>query len=75
MNVTLVPFGNAQYKKGKLTCQHGEDECIANSWEQCAISLYPKFEDHWPYYQCVEKASVACGEGGGKSVGLETKHQ
>mmetsp|Transcript_32279 Transcript_32279/g.75232 ORF Transcript_32279/g.75232 Transcript_32279/m.75232 type:complete len:164 (-) Transcript_32279:303-794(-) len=66
MNVTMVPFGNARFSKsGKLECQHGADECTANSWEQCAISLYPDFEDHWPFYLCLEKSSLACGEGAG----------
>ena len=37
MNVTLVPFGNARYVGDKLQCQHGPDECAANSYEQCAI--------------------------------------
>lgn len=65
MNVTLIPFGNAYYRGGKLTCQHGVDECIANSWEQCAISLYPAFDDHFPFYNCLEAASLSCGEGAG----------
>ena len=65
MDVTLVPFGNARFTNGVLECQHGEDECKANSYEQCAIHLYPKFDQHWPFYLCVEQASLSCGEGGG----------
>ena len=56
MNVTLVPFGNARYEKGKLECQHGPDECTANSYEQCAIDAYPDFKSHYPFYLCMEKA-------------------
>jgi len=69
MNVTLVPFGNSRFNTlGKLQCQHGEDECKADSWEQCAISNYPDFSDHWPFYLCVEAASKKCGEGAGTCV-------
>lgn len=69
MNVTLVPFGNSRFTAlGKLECQHGEDECKADSWEQCAITLYPKFEQHWPFYLCIEEASKSCGEGAGTCV-------
>lgn len=54
MNTTIVPFGNARFKAGKLECQHGADECVANSYEQCAIDVYPDFATHFPFYQCVE---------------------
>jgi len=55
MNVTLVPFGNAKITAGKLNCQHGPDECVANSYEQCTIDVYPDFATHFPFYQCIEK--------------------
>jgi len=54
MNVTLVPFGNARIVDGKLTCQHGPDECTANSYEQCAIDAYPDFATHYPFVDCME---------------------
>lgn len=54
MDVTLVPFGNAKYDNGKLACQHGPNECVANSYEQCAIDAYPTFADHFPFYHCIE---------------------
>lgn len=57
MNVTLVPFGNAHYRGGKLECQHGPKECTANSYEQCAIDTYPDFKTHFPFYLCMEKAA------------------
>uniref|UniRef100_A0A6T0AVI1 Uncharacterized protein n=1 Tax=Emiliania huxleyi TaxID=2903 RepID=A0A6T0AVI1_EMIHU len=56
MNVTLVPFGNAKYNGGVLTCQHGPNECTANSYEQCAIDEYPAFKVHFPYFTCLESA-------------------
>jgi interferon gamma-inducible protein 30 len=68
MNVTLVPFGNSKFNGTELECQHGKDECTANSWEQCAITLYPQFSTHWPFYLCVETAAKACGEGAGPCV-------
>ena len=46
-----------QFVGGELECQHGEDECTANSWEQCAINVYPQFSTHWPFYLCVETAA------------------
>jgi len=73
MDVTLVPFGNARFVNGKLECQHGPDECTVNSFEQCAISLYPAFSEHFPYYLCIEQASADCGEGGGHCVLPYTK--
>ena len=55
MNVTLIPFGNAKYSVlGKLSCQHGPDECVANSYEQCVIDAYPVFATHFPFYECLE---------------------
>lgn len=56
MNLTAVPFGNAQYHPltGKATCQHGELECVGNSWEQCAIAHYPDQNTWFPFYYCIE---------------------
>ena len=54
----MVPFGNAKFENGQLVCQHGEEECKANSWEQCAIHLYPEFEQYFPFYLCIEESSV-----------------
>ncbi len=54
MNVTLVPFGNARISGSKVTCQHGENECIANSIEQCAQDIYPDFATHYEFIDCME---------------------
>mmetsp|Transcript_6429 Transcript_6429/g.7815 ORF Transcript_6429/g.7815 Transcript_6429/m.7815 type:complete len:164 (-) Transcript_6429:211-702(-) len=57
MNVTLVPYGNAEINTvtKTVTCQHGESECEGNLWEMCAISHYPEFTDHFPFYYCLEE--------------------
>jgi hypothetical protein len=55
MNVSVVPFGNAKFgPNGGLKCQHGPDECVANSYEQCVIDLYPDFASYFPFYNCIE---------------------
>jgi len=55
MNVTLVPFGNAHISGSTVSCQHGEAECIDNSYEQCAIDIYPDFATHYPFIDCLEQ--------------------
>lgn len=57
IDLRVVPFGNAQLdlEKQTVTCQHGEAECDANTWQQCAVRqanapTYVKFFD------CLEKA-------------------
>jgi len=55
MNVTMLPFGNAKLSpSGALTCQHGPEECLANSYEQCLIDVYPSFDTYFPFYECME---------------------
>jgi interferon gamma-inducible protein 30 len=42
VDLQIVPFGNSKLllEKQKVECQHGEGECDANSWEQCAVQAY-----------------------------------
>mmetsp|Transcript_15700 Transcript_15700/g.28194 ORF Transcript_15700/g.28194 Transcript_15700/m.28194 type:complete len:144 (-) Transcript_15700:447-878(-) len=40
---------------GKISCQHGEQECEGNRWEQCAIAHYPDQNEHFEFYYCMEK--------------------
>lgn len=56
MELTLVPFGNAELdREGKtIRSQHGVGECDANLWEQCAIHLYPSIESYLPFIACLD---------------------
>ena len=74
MNLNMVPFGNAKISGSSVTCQHGPDECLGNSYEQCAIHLYPNASQYFPYYECMEaagkrmihgKTSANCAAGAG----------
>ncbi|KAL4218561.1 antigen processing and presentation of exogenous peptide antigen via MHC class I [Mactra antiquata] len=73
VNLTLVPYGNAREKKGlkgwDFTCQHGEQECVGNLIETCAIALLEKKTAYVPFIYCMEgmdiepaKAAQKCGE-------------
>lgn len=59
LNIFLHPFGNAvEYKNGTkwiFTCQHGEEECLINLVETCALHLLtpPK---RMPFIHCIEES-------------------
>ena len=58
VDVQLVPFGNALYNQsegGKLDCQHGDVECVGNSFLQCAIDEYPDQKTHLKFALCFER--------------------
>ncbi len=61
MNVHLVPYGNAQetQEEGKwvFSCQHGEEECIGNLIETCAMHVYPNASVYFPFIHCIETSS------------------
>lgn len=58
MNVTLVPYGNAQETRygdeWRFTCQHGEAECVGNLIETCAISILQNVTVYFPFIHCLE---------------------
>ena len=58
MNVTLVPYGNAQETRygdeWRYTCQHGAAECVGNLIETCAISILQNVSVYFPFIHCLE---------------------
>jgi interferon gamma-inducible protein 30 len=55
MDLKIVVFGNARIDltNKTLQCQHGEAECDANSYDQCAADIYPYPERYLPYLTCL----------------------
>ena len=41
--------------EGAPLCQHGEDECVADTLEACAMDLYPAPKAYMPFVTCFEK--------------------
>lgn len=39
---------------GTKLCQHGEDECAADSLEACAMAVYPNASEFAPFVTCFE---------------------
>jgi len=58
MNVTYVPYGNAQEKwdgnKWQFTCQHGANECVGNLIETCAMDVLKNVSKYLPFITCIE---------------------
>ena len=61
IDLSIVPFGNAilDEKKQSIICQHGEAECDANLWEQCAVELNEP-PVYFEFIGCLE-SSLAMG--------------
>ncbi|XP_053228611.1 gamma-interferon-inducible lysosomal thiol reductase isoform X1 [Podarcis raffonei] len=61
MEITLVPYGNAQEKKGpskwEFECQHGPDECLGNLMEACLIHLLGDQGSYFPLIFCMESSA------------------
>jgi interferon gamma-inducible protein 30 len=55
MDLKIVVFGNARIDltAKTLQCQHGEAECDANSYDQCAVDIYPYPDRYLPYLTCL----------------------
>ncbi|CAF0953944.1 unnamed protein product [Brachionus calyciflorus] len=64
MNLTLVPYGNAneiwrnETKLWQFSCQHGPDECWGNLLHTCVMYYKPKTDDHLPFILCMEGNKV-----------------
>ena len=56
MDLQIVPFGNAhiadENDPTSLQCQHDAAECDANSYQQCAATLYPTASRYLPFIAC-----------------------
>ncbi|WOH08083.1 hypothetical protein DCAR_0727520 [Daucus carota subsp. sativus] len=60
VNLRLIPWGNAhRVNNSSWTCQHGPNECLLNTVEACAISLWPDPKVHYKLIQCIERLSLA----------------
>ncbi|XP_045182131.2 gamma-interferon-inducible lysosomal thiol reductase-like isoform X2 [Mercenaria mercenaria] len=64
LNLTLVPYGNADEKLNKETgtwifnCQHGKEECIGNVIETCAINILDNISVYFPFISCMESKNI-----------------
>lgn len=55
VDLKLFPYGNARIRSnGTITCQHGPKECLLNTVEACAISIWPDLNEHFSFIYCVE---------------------
>ena len=59
IDMNIVPYGNAEIdlEAKELECQHGEGECIANSYMQCAKDIYPYTSRYIPFFKCIMEYS------------------
>jgi len=51
-----IPYGNAKNASGRVTCQHGVNECKGNMQQACIIKYHPKTADHLPILVCQVRA-------------------
>ncbi|KAH9508278.1 Gamma-interferon-inducible lysosomal thiol reductase [Bulinus truncatus] len=62
MNLSLVPYGNAREKQvgdhWEFECQHGEEECIGNIIDTCAIAIVKNIAVYFPFINCMEASSA-----------------
>ncbi|XP_062452247.1 gamma-interferon-inducible lysosomal thiol reductase [Rhea pennata] len=58
LNITLVPYGNAEETKDNGTwrfqCQHGPEECLGNMLEACLMHEVRNFSTYFPVIFCLE---------------------
>mmetsp|Transcript_16065 Transcript_16065/g.44221 ORF Transcript_16065/g.44221 Transcript_16065/m.44221 type:complete len:247 (-) Transcript_16065:79-819(-) len=54
MDLSVIAYGNAKLDNStqQIICQHGDAECDANSYQQCAISVYPSHR-YMPFLECL----------------------
>ena len=56
VDLDVVPFGNGHEQGGKITCQHGPRECLANTLQGCAQHIYPRQTQWFAFILCMERA-------------------
>ncbi|XP_062888429.1 gamma-interferon-inducible lysosomal thiol reductase-like isoform X1 [Mobula hypostoma] len=60
LNLTLVPFGNAEVTQStpsqQFRCQHGERECFGNMIQSCMIYHLKNTSSYLPVICCMESA-------------------
>ncbi|XP_073455663.1 gamma-interferon-inducible lysosomal thiol reductase [Aquarana catesbeiana] len=65
MNITLVPYGNAEEKnvsgKWEYVCQHGPEECYGNTIEACLVHLLQDIRSYFPVIDCMEMSPNVTG--------------
>lgn len=85
MDFRSFPYGNANEKQNAdgtwtFTCQHGNDECIGNMYEACAIEHNNATDKNnvpvwWNFFYCMEKSGKAAdttvASGCAKNNGLD----
>ncbi|XP_009069748.1 PREDICTED: gamma-interferon-inducible lysosomal thiol reductase, partial [Acanthisitta chloris] len=61
LNITLVPYGNAQERnvsgKWNFECQHGPEECLGNMIEACLMHEAKNLSSYFPVIFCLESGS------------------
>ncbi|KAJ0978362.1 hypothetical protein J5N97_013836 [Dioscorea zingiberensis] len=59
VDLDLIPYGNARVNSNaSIACQHGTYECLLNTVEACAISVWPDVSEHFKFIYCVEQLVV-----------------
>ncbi|NXC46215.1 GILT reductase, partial [Penelope pileata] len=56
LNITLVPYGNAQERnvsgQWQFQCQHGPEECLGNALQACLMHEAQSFDTYFPVIFC-----------------------
>jgi len=63
LDINLIPFGKASYKLNEngtleFTCQHRENECLANMYLACSLKMYT-LDQSMKYTHCIMSQSDA----------------
>ncbi|XP_074267823.1 gamma-interferon-responsive lysosomal thiol protein [Silene latifolia] len=55
IDLNFYPWGNAKVISGdSIACQHGPSECLLNEIDACALDVWPRLSEHFPFIYCVE---------------------